>query len=116
MRQKSIFRVGIAMLLMTITFLSTPLVPQARAEEDMWSKLGRGISNIGTGWMEIFNQPTQMAEEKRWPIALAGGIPKGIFYFYMRTMVGVYETVTFFVPAPANYQPIMEPEFIMPSD
>ena len=106
-------------LVILVAVLSTGLTalmstPKAFADDDMWTKLGRGISNMTTGWMELGYQPSQMAEEKRWPIALAGGIPKGVFYTYMRTMVGVYETVTFFVPSPKNFQPIMEPEYIVP--
>lgn len=92
------------------------VLPKAHAAEDMWTKLGRGVGNIGTGWVELFNQPAQMAKEKRWPIALLGGIPKGVFYAYMRTLVGAYETVTFPVKnTPAKgYGPILEPEFILP--
>lgn len=114
MPRNSFFRVVAFMTLLTASFVTFSGSSQAFADDDMWTKLGRGISNITTGWMELGYQPAKMAEEKRWPIALAGGIPKGIFYTYMRTMVGLYETVTFFVPAPKNFAPIMEPEYIVP--
>ncbi|MBI3317342.1 MAG: exosortase system-associated protein, TIGR04073 family [Candidatus Omnitrophica bacterium] len=82
---------------------------------DMWSKLGRGGGNVAFGALEIFNQPVQMAKTERWPIALIGGLPKGVVMGALRIAVGVYETVTFPVPLPKDYRIIMHPEFVIPS-
>ncbi len=72
-------------------------------------KLGRGIGNIATGWMEI---PATM--EKRYtpqdaPTAIFTGLTYGLLKGVARTAVGVYETVTCAIPYPENYAPILPP-------
>ena len=70
-------------------------------------KLGRGVTNVAGGWLEI---PLNIG--KRYVPADAGtslvvgavyGLVKGVF----RTGVGVYEAVTFFLPIPENFAPIL---------
>jgi len=39
------------------------------------------------------------------------GFVKGLGMIIVRTLVGVYEFVTAPLPAPANYRPIIRPEF-----
>lgn len=110
-----------SMLLGAIFAISTPSVEasdiyrEQSAIDAMMEKLGRGLVNILTGWVEI---PKNIA--KKWretdPFTgfVVGGI-KGIGWGFARTMVGVYETVTFPFPIPRDYQPLMEPEYILPS-
>ena len=81
---------------------------------DAWAKLGRGVNNVLFGFFEIPHQTINMGKHERWPIAMVGGPIKGVFYFIARELVGVYETVTFPVPVPADYEPVMYPEFIFP--
>ena len=88
--------------------------PLAVKKNDGWIKLGRGLGNLTTGMFEVLNQPAQMAKTERWPIALLGGIPKGVGVAFWRTFLGIYETVTFPFPIPAGYRPMMEPEFVIP--
>ena len=98
--------------------LSTPAQAQTnRRDTDfdkMLHKLGRGIANVLTGWMEI---PKEIAEAWREtdPITglIVGGI-KGIGYTIVRTFAGFYEILTFPMPFPENYGPIIEPEFVLP--
>ena len=40
------------------------------------------------------------------------GVPRGVFYAVDRTLVGVFEIVTFPSPRPGNYDPIVRPEFL----
>lgn len=82
--------------------------------DTMWTKLGRGMGNAAFGWLEILHQPINMGKQERWPFAIFGGVPKGIVYAVGRTLVGVYEVVTFPVPLPSGYHAMMEPEFIIP--
>ena len=88
----------------------------ASANDDAWNKLGRGFCNIVTSPLEILNQPVQMAKTERWPIAMAGGFFKGIGMMLVRLGTGVYEIVTFPLPCPNGYEPILKPEFIIPMD
>ncbi|HTL48951.1 MAG TPA: exosortase system-associated protein, TIGR04073 family [Verrucomicrobiae bacterium] len=81
---------------------------------DMWSKLGRGINNVVFCWAEIFYRPDEMHENGEiWPIAVAGGIPKGLLYTVARAAVGVYEIVSFPFPGTHHYGVILEPEHMV---
>ena len=77
-------------------------------------KLGRGIANILTGWMEI---PKEIAEAWRETDPFTGfivGSIKGIGYTVVRIVAGFYEILTFPMPFPEDYAPIIEPEFVLP--
>lgn len=80
----------------------------------MQDKLGRGIANILTGVVEV---PKNISREwrKSDPITglIVGGV-KGVGYFGTRVVVGAYETVTFPIPVPANYEPLMFPPTPLP--
>ena len=73
-------------------------------------KLGRGIANVLFGIVEVPNQITKAASEHG-----GGGIPygigKGFVRWFGREVTGVYDVVTFPVPFPKGYKPIMKPEF-----
>jgi len=71
-------------------------------------KLGRGVANTLGGWMEI---PLTVDEE--WDAShdqaanLFAGAGMGILNGAARTAVGLYEVVTFPLPLPAGYAPIL---------
>ena len=108
---------GFVVLFLLATLLFTALMPAREAyADDMWVKLGRGLGNVIFGVSEILYQPAELGKVERWPIAILGGIPKGVFYAVARELVGVYEVLTFPVPVPPNFEPIMKPEFIISSE
>lgn len=74
-------------------------------------KLGRGFANVIFGFIEIPNQYTKAVSEHGGGAGIAYGIPKGFVRWIGRELTGVYEIVTFVIPAPKGYQPIMKPEF-----
>ena len=75
-------------------------------------KLGRGIANTFTGWIELFITPYENFE-KRGNIAEGlCGIPAGIAKAGLRTIAGIYELISFAFPIPENYDPILTPEFV----
>ncbi len=76
-------------------------------------KLGRGITNIVLSPAEIIYQPIKLDQTNNTWVAWIGGVPKGILYFPLRLVVGVYETVTFLIPYPKHYAPVMRPETII---
>lgn len=81
----------------------------------MWRKAGRGITNLGLGWLELVYQPYYLrAEGNQIPVALVGGVIKGLVYGVARTFVGVYDTLTFPFPIPEGYMPVMYPEIAIP--
>ncbi|MBI2870934.1 MAG: exosortase system-associated protein, TIGR04073 family [Candidatus Omnitrophica bacterium] len=86
-------------------------IPPANAGDAM-TKLGRGVANIGGSWLELVHQTQHTYEQDG---ALAGattGVVKGVFMTAYRAIVGVYETATFLVPVPPDYQPIIYPEYV----
>lgn len=76
-------------------------------------KLGRGLANTASGWLEIGAEIFRESEKSDTVGALFILSPlKGFLKGIGRTAVGIYETVTFLVPLPGDYQPIIEPEFV----
>ena len=76
------------------------------------AKLTRGAVNTVTGWVEI---PKRMHETWKASGAGAGltyGLIRGVGYGFVRTAAGVYELVTFPFPAPPDYAPVIQPEFV----
>lgn len=82
---------------------------------DPIKKLYRGLANTTTGWAEIFTTTNRNIEDKGFLGGAVFGIPAGILNALWRTSVGIYETVTFPLPLPRNYEPVMEPEFVVDS-
>lgn len=74
-------------------------------------KLGRGIANVLFGIVEIPNQITKATSQHGGAAAATYGLPKGLVRFVGRELTGVYEIVTFPLPLPRGYKPIMKPEF-----
>lgn len=70
-------------------------------------KLGRGLSNVALGWMEIpinvqkgYHEPDQAA-------GFFGGLVLGTAKMFGRMAIGAYEAVTFWLPYPEHYQPML---------
>ncbi|MGA2220844.1 MAG: exosortase system-associated protein, TIGR04073 family [Verrucomicrobiia bacterium] len=74
-------------------------------------KLGRGCSNLLFGVVEMPNQVTKVTSDKGGAAGVTYGIGKGLVRWFGREVVGVYEIVTFPVPFPHGYKPVMTPEF-----
>lgn len=87
------------------------------AEQDtgrlVMTKLFRGVANLTTGWMEIPKQMINTSEEKNVGQGVTWGFAKGIGWAVGRTLAGAYEIVTFPFPIPENYQPVMNPDYVL---
>ncbi|HOE97481.1 MAG TPA: exosortase system-associated protein, TIGR04073 family [Candidatus Sumerlaeota bacterium] len=76
-------------------------------------KLGRGVTNVLTFWAEV---PRQIAIEWERTDPASGlivGTIKGAGWGFARLATGVYDAFTFPFPIPENYEPMMEPEFVI---
>ena len=77
------------------------------------SKLGRGLSNISLGWIEVPRQMIKVKQERGDGAGDVSGIfwgpLKGFTFFIGRTILGAYEVATFLVP---SYKPLVKPEYI----
>ena len=76
-------------------------------------KFGRGLTNLVTSPAELVYEPFDLAKTNNIWIAWIGGIPKGLLFFPIRAVVGIYDTVTFPIPFPKGYEPLMEPETLI---
>jgi len=80
--------------------------------QDPAKKLGRGLGNILTGWVELPKNIYDTSVEENVLAGITMGLMKGVGMTIVRTGAGVYETVTFPFPIPEDYQPVLEPEFV----
>jgi len=76
-------------------------------------KLGRGLMNILDAVVEIPGTMLRTGEEKGAGAAFTEGLFMGVVNTVKRVVVGAYETVSFPIPVPADYEPILdEPQFL----
>ena len=81
--------------------------------EKMGKKLGRGIVNVATGWIELPKNIYDTSVETNNPLmGLTYGTVKGIGMTVVRTGAGAYDVATFLFPIPEDYEPVLEPEFV----
>ena len=76
-------------------------------------KLGRGIANFFTGWVEIPAEFGRVIEKKGDLAAVFVAPFTGIAKAIGRTAVGLYDALTFPIPFPSGYKPVIEPEFVL---
>ena len=72
-----------------------------------FAKLGRGASNALGGWLEIPLNVQKYHSSQDSAGSWFTGLAYGCFKALVRTGVGVYETVTFFLPYPKHFAPIL---------
>ena len=76
------------------------------------NKLMRGAINTVTGWVEVPKRVHETWNESGAGSAWTWGLLRGFGYGFVRTAAGVYEVVTFPFPAPPDYEPVMQPEYV----
>lgn len=107
-------------LSLIILFSVLCLIPgkNAEATEDayapqgsMWRKLERGGTNLLLGSLEF---PRNLLQQDKYGVIPTWmvGIGKGLYRSGERMLVGIYEVITFPVPLPEDYLPVLEPEFV----
>ncbi len=76
-------------------------------------KLGRGVANIVTGWVEIPKNVYDTTQDENIFMGLTIGLAKGLGMSVIRTGAGIYDAVTFPFPIPQDYEPLLEPEYVL---
>lgn len=84
--------------------------------QNMLRKLGRGVSNVLTGFFEVPKSVQEKFNDNGPVAACTYGVIDGVYRFLVRTVVGVYEVATFPLALPEDYAPIVEPEFLFSPD
>lgn len=74
-------------------------------------KLQRGFLNVALSPIEISNELSKEIRNDTLPPSWFIGLGRGAAYTVGRALVGVYEMVTFPLPYPAHYKPVLHPEF-----
>ena len=98
-------------LIVLITIVSILLVANTVYADTAFKKLWRGVVNFVTSPLEIGNGISDAYDEHGILIASTWGVMDGFLRFGGRALCGVYETLTFPLPA---YDPIIKnPEFLL---
>ena len=84
--------------------------------ERIGTKLVRGVANLSTGWVEFPKQIYVVGTNEGWVAGVFRGPFDGLGMFFARTIAGAYEILTFPVPVPPRYQPMVQPEFVWESE
>jgi putative exosortase-associated protein (TIGR04073 family) len=74
-------------------------------------KLERGGANLLLGGIELVRHLGPRDEGQFLPPWIIG-LGKGFYFTLRRTLVGLYEVITFPFPIPGDYLPVIEPEFV----
>lgn len=85
------------------------VMPSYAEEKNAFTKLGRGIVNISTGWIELPKNIESTSREENPFVGLTWGSIKGSGMTAVRTSAGAVETATFIFPSYAK--PLLEPEY-----
>ena len=112
--KKSIRMAAVSVLILCVVAVALPAFAQeGSVVEKMGKKLGRGIVNIVTGWVELPKNIYDTSVETDNPLmGITYGTLKGLGMTVVRTGAGAYDTVSFLFPVPEDYEPILEPEFV----
>jgi len=78
----------------------------------MAGKAGRGVANLATGWLELPKQIYVTTAQDGAAKGILLGPLKGIGMTLVRTLAGVGELATFFVPYPGFYDPFIDPPYV----
>ena len=82
---------------------------RGKTNADAFSKLGRGITNVIEGPFELYAQTVLMPSGTDAVYTVIGGITRGISMVVVRELVGIYDIVTFPIPYPQDYKPLIQP-------
>lgn len=71
--------------------------------QDPIHKMGRGVVNVLTGWIELPKQVHLGSQEENPIVGLGWGLFRGASLTVLRAGVGLFETLTFPLPYPKAY-------------
>ena len=74
-------------------------------------KAGRGLAGITTAFLEIPGNIIETTHREGAPAGWTAGLARGLGMFIIRPPIGFYELVTAPIPAPRNFEPILQPEY-----
>ena len=96
----------------SILLLSILLISSPSYAANPFTKLGRGLTNITFSFLEIPTNIQKAGEKRGWASGLFEGILTGTFYMAGRILTGAYDVITFPIPLPEGYEPVMKPAYV----
>ena len=102
------------MLVLAVAFSATAYAQSSSTTENTAiTKLGRGLLNVADAVVEIPGTMIRDNAENGAASAWTNGVFQGVVNTVKRAAVGVYEVASFPIPAPADYEPILDdPQFL----
>ena len=105
------FHFLLALACLTIVLPSSLSASELQTEGSMARKAQRGFLNIVLAPFELASEMKKAGQEDSFiPNWFIGGA-RGICAMGGRALIGAYELVTFPLPLPAEYEPVIYPEF-----
>ncbi|MEI7750592.1 MAG: exosortase system-associated protein, TIGR04073 family [Candidatus Omnitrophota bacterium] len=103
----------LVLLAFACPLIAGEVAPEAAIQEEgsMQRKAQRGFLNVALSPFEIANELSKEVRNNTAPPSWIAGLGRGSIYAVGRALVGVYEMVTFPIPYPAHYKPVLQPEF-----
>ncbi len=74
-------------------------------------KFGRGLAAMTTAFLEVPGNMVEQSDKHGSAEGIPLGFAIGLGMIVPRVLVGVYEFITFPIPAPAGYRPLLKPEY-----
>lgn len=109
--QKSIRTMIAFLMLLSVSFPLTAGEAEIQGEGTPLRKLQRGFLNVALSPIEISTELSKEVRNDTLPPSWFVGLGRGSIYAVGRTLVGIYEMVTFPLPCPTNFKPVLQPEF-----
>ncbi len=117
--KKCFSKIVIALSAVALIGLSVPATSFSSTGDDAQGyaigsgmKLGRGIVNASTGWVEFFRGIYDKTIEHDPVTGLVYGSLYGTGMVLVRTLSGAYEAGTFLFPTPSKFKSTISPEFV----
>lgn len=95
---------------------SRPAAAEPMDAGKAFTKLTRGGINIVTGWVEIPKRVSETSQESGTAAGFTWGLLRGVGHAFIRTAAGFYELFTFPFPAPPDYAPVIQPEYVFSAE
>ena len=109
--QRKILKLASLVAMFTFTAMAADPAPTpvevTTAPREPLRQLGRGVSNVITGILEVPFNMYVISKDQGDVAGSTYGLARGVWRFSVREVVGVFETVT----CPFGWSPIIEPEF-----
>ena len=105
------WRLGI-MLFLILWSVTPAQAEEPSVAEKIAMKFARGMTNVTTGWVELPKQIYLVGHNEGWMMGALLGPIDGLGMVIARTIAGAYEILTFPVPLPPQYQPMLKPDYV----